>query len=142
MPLGTVSVQNRIRIVRSKPSILTPRRNRAETRVRSEAVASNPLRTCFARALGRAVSPRMTVAYRSQYPAAQTGDSPEEKQHGRRTKKMRPAPSLTPTAETESEIPLAVGPVPTIIAATPRRCTGPQAQGIVAITRRIWVIRG
>jgi hypothetical protein len=39
------------------------------------------------RALGRAVSPRMTVAYRSQYPAAQTGELPEEKQPGRQTKK-------------------------------------------------------
>jgi hypothetical protein len=35
----------------------------------------------------RAGSPRMTVAYRSQYPAAQTGESPEEKQPGRQTKK-------------------------------------------------------
>ena len=59
-------------------------------------------------------------------------------------KKVRPAPSLTPTAETESEIPLAVGPVPIVIAATPRTCTGPQAQGIIfqPITRRIWVIHG
>ena len=29
---------------------------------------------------------RMTVAYRSQYPAAQTGEPPEEKQPGRQTK--------------------------------------------------------
>jgi hypothetical protein len=29
----------------------------------------------------------MTVAYRSQYPAAQTGESLEEKQPGRQTKK-------------------------------------------------------
>jgi hypothetical protein len=32
------------------------------------------------------LSRRMTVAYRLQYPAAQTGESPEEKQPGRHTK--------------------------------------------------------
>ena len=59
-------------------------------------------------------------------------------------KKVRPAPSLTPAAETESKIPLAVGPVPITIAATPHTCTGPRAQGIMLqpIIRRIWVIRG
>jgi hypothetical protein len=54
-------------------------------------------------------------------------------------KKVRPAAFLTPpAAKTESEISLAVGPVPVIVASTLRACTGPLAQEI----RRIWVLLG